>query len=857
MKKILTLIVFLGIFFSISKAEYKKTIVNSSSLFNYPTTVSVKSLKNQDMTLAADKNIKPILLNTSQVASLFNTGYSSITINNFPVSPEKNANVVLNRSESIINSSTWFRLGTKNGIINLPPIQVQSYSGYIDGKEDSKVYVTYTDGLLFSIIDDGEGNEYNINPVLSQNSKDTPHILSSPTDTQLPPGSNPFVCLTKDYNGPNTEQSDDAKRKDYPLSTSTLLQAGIICEGTSQYYQMMNSNETLAESYMAAVVSVSSKIYEDNLNVKIVVNGILIWQDKSDPYSSVVLLSDKLDIMPSQWATSSDKRAIVVLFDNLYAQQQNSSYYVAGISKGGAPNTGSLCSNVLGYCACGIEADGNGKYPTTNYTWDVNVVAHEMGHNFSCPHTHNCYFDPQIDTCITIGNPLTESDACQSGQPIPRLGTLMSYCHLTNAGLWHSSVGRVQLFFSPREVKLMRTASEHATCLKAPSEPTLKLLSPLGEATYGSGQTVQVRWVFSGISYIGIKFSSDNENTWNIVQENIPVTDSIYNWTVPNIPTTQGKIWIYNMTDPSVGDTSWRTFTINTAYLAVTNPQQGGKYSHNSPIIIQWNATLVQYVDIDYSTDGGGVWNPVATRQTGGQYNWDVTNVISNDCKIRLKNSDDPTFTAESGTFAIGYEKISILSPKDSAVWCGGYNYKITWSSDFVDRLFIDYSLDNGLTWIKVKALPTDASIGYLSWKLPVVTSTNKNVRLRTYSFDNKDSILFVTKPFTIDTCELNGVNDQPDYPTYHPLQILEIVPNPTDKVVTVRILDNINSINPVQFLIYDEKGAEVCSLGSYSFNSIGEQSVQLQLPQLSVGNYFLTVQSGNYRFTKSIVISR
>jgi len=58
--------------------------------------------------------------------------------------------------------------------------------------------------------------------------------------------------------------------------------------------------------------------------------------------------------------------------------------------------------------------------------WDKVVVAHELGHNFGSPHTHD--YSPQIDTCGSF---------CVAGRrnhPNPD-GTIMSYCHICNGGL--------------------------------------------------------------------------------------------------------------------------------------------------------------------------------------------------------------------------------------------------------------------------------------------------------------------------------------------------------------------------------------------------------------------------------------
>lgn len=66
------------------------------------------------------------------------------------------------------------------------------------------------------------------------------------------------------------------------------------------------------------------------------------------------------------------------------------------------------------------------------YSWTLSTIAHELGHNFSSPHTHNCGWEVepgvfgQIDSCWNAeGN-------CQPTIK-GRVGTIMSYCHLTGS----------------------------------------------------------------------------------------------------------------------------------------------------------------------------------------------------------------------------------------------------------------------------------------------------------------------------------------------------------------------------------------------------------------------------------------
>lgn len=80
---------------------------------------------------------------------------------------------------------------------------------------------------------------------------------------------------------------------------------------------------------------------------------------------------------------------------------------------------------------CNLYGNEFGLPDDTVYTWNVEVISHELGHNLGSQHTQWCgWLNGPIDTCWTPeGN-------CYVGPHISRKGTIMSYCHLTDSGIY-------------------------------------------------------------------------------------------------------------------------------------------------------------------------------------------------------------------------------------------------------------------------------------------------------------------------------------------------------------------------------------------------------------------------------------
>lgn len=207
-----------------------------------------------------------------------------------------------------------------------------------------------------------------------------------------------------------------------------------------QMYQNHNSNTTTVTNYVNSLFAEIATLYA-NENIMIQISQVSVWST-NDGYSSG---SAGLTSFANALNNSGFNGDLAVLLVNDTG------------SNGGVAYVDQLCgSNPYAYCDL---VNSHSSVPT--YSWDVQVVTHEMGHCFGSSHTHDCVWGPsgnqQIDDC---GSQVLGGGACYnpSSPIIPSGGgTIMSYCHLNSVGI-NFNTG-----FGTQPGNLIR--AKHSTCM--------------------------------------------------------------------------------------------------------------------------------------------------------------------------------------------------------------------------------------------------------------------------------------------------------------------------------------------------------------------------------------------------------
>ena len=182
-------------------------------------------------------------------------------------------------------------------------------------------------------------------------------------------------------------------------------------------YNNMSNATDWALAQMAGVEA----IYTQELNglVLLTVSFVHLWQTQDPMASFTNDAGGMLTNFRSTWEGTSTLDAVQRDVTHLMTKRNNTG-------TGGIAYLDVNC----GSFAYGFSSAMSNSTTTNinSYSWNLDVVSHELGHNFGANHTHWCGWPGgPIDNCAAA------EGGCNNG-PAVSSGTIMSYCHTTSTG---------------------------------------------------------------------------------------------------------------------------------------------------------------------------------------------------------------------------------------------------------------------------------------------------------------------------------------------------------------------------------------------------------------------------------------
>ncbi len=262
--------------------------------------------------------------------------------------------------------------------------------------------------------------------------------------------------------------------------------------------------------------------------------------------------------------------------------------------------------------------------------------------------------------------------------------------------------------------------------------PSVNVVSPNGGENWEVGSTNDITWTSESIENVMIEYSLDNGQNWVTITDSIPAVDKSYSWTLPDSATSQALVKISDISNSSISDVSDAAFSISLKpSLVVTAPNGGEVWEEGTSHDIMWTSVNVDNIKIEYSVDGGTSWSTLeASTPSDGSYTWNVPSTPTSQAMVRLSDVNDASVIDESDTvFTISQTpSITVLAPNGGENWQVGSNQDITWNSINVAKVKIEYSINNGSSWLTVK--DSLESSGTYSWTIPNTLSTQAKIKV-------------------------------------------------------------------------------------------------------------------------------
>ncbi|NND08326.1 MAG: hypothetical protein HKN87_18255 [Saprospiraceae bacterium] len=359
------------------------------------------------------------------------------------------------------------------------------FAGKVVDEDETVAALSIFDGVV-NVTFAYRGLNYNLEQIqFEENDLTAPYVLYPE-----PQSSASFTCHTDDFES-RIELPPGVHADRQPTHARSVAPISIYLECDYKTY-LDKGGTTGASNYVTGLFNVVAGIYDD-ANVTVVISEIKVW-NSPDPYGATSG-NNSLEVLN---AFESENCSYNGHIAHLLS---TSSANLGGIANRPSCNGGSYTGTIHGFSNISTTYSSN----LNIYSWSVNVLAHELGHNMSSPHTHACSWNgnnTQIDDCgnAYISNP--GSCYTPSAPIIPPKGTIMSYCHLGTGNGIDLSTG----FHSQVADKIFEFAgclSNGSTSCPTPPANDLSVSFSGQDVTLHCGMTSGISYYYWGYRSLG------------------------------------------------------------------------------------------------------------------------------------------------------------------------------------------------------------------------------------------------------------------------------------------------------------------------------------------------------------------
>jgi len=364
------------------------------------------------------------------------------------------------------------------------------YRGIINGNVNSIVSFNFFKGEMNGIISGNGFNNLNIGKLtVSGNTND--YIIYSDLALKMPFN---FVCDAKDVSDAVADTNENTL-----YGTQSTKCVAIYFELDYQAYTQHASNMTTTLNWFNSIFNNVQTLYAND-GITTAIKTVFVWTTP-DPYIGGANSTAYLNAFVSNRPVFNGDIAQLV------------SLNAGGF--GGLAYLNGLC----GTSKHGYSDIQNNFATVPQFSWTVEVITHELGHQMGSQHTHACAWNSNntaIDGCGPTANAAYAEGSCPTG-PLPTSavgGTIMSYCHLLNYVGINFANG-----FGPQPAARILGKVNAGTCLSTDCINTC----------INTVASISVQNITQTSAVLTWTDANQNANTWQVAAVPYPYTTPVWN----------------------------------------------------------------------------------------------------------------------------------------------------------------------------------------------------------------------------------------------------------------------------------------------------------------------------------------
>jgi len=446
------------------------------------------------------------------------------------------------------------------------------YRGIIAGDVTSVVALSFFGDEMVGMA----SSDYNGNVTFNREEQSDRYLIYSDRDLKI---KNPNFCSAEE---PENYAEEVQKHLEDYIETRDVkcVKVYIECD-----YKLYLNKGTVANvnNWISAVYNNVAALYA-NESIVTQISTTYVWTTQ-DSYSTSSSSSALTQFRTARPTFNGDLAHLAAL---------------GGNNLGGVAWVNALCSSYK-YAYSNIQATYQ-NVPT--YSWTVEVMTHEMGHNLGSPHTQSCTWSGgALDNCYT-----TEG-GCAPGPAPTNGGTIMSYCHLTSYGINFNNG------FGTQPGNLIRSKVSSASCLGLCATGGSSCDVPAGLAVSGiNTNSATISWTaVSGATGYQVQYRNVG-GSWVVLSQQTPTTKLITGLTTGT--TYEVQVRTICTSGNSNYSASVMFTTSGGASCGVPTGLSAGSITNNSANITWAAVSGATTYDLRYKLTPSGTWSTFNTTGT-------------------------------------------------------------------------------------------------------------------------------------------------------------------------------------------------------------------------------------------------